>query len=149
MSPPPPPALELAGRLIALEASRAGTGVAGGIAPAVRVCEGLARPLARLAGPAGFAALASRALALAKAEVPALAPAKVGSDGALADFGGLGPAEGAEAGAALVAHLLGLLIIFIGEPLTLGLVRDAWPVGGFGSTGESGSEATPGTAGEL
>ncbi|HEY3324620.1 MAG TPA: hypothetical protein VGP72_29480 [Planctomycetota bacterium] len=28
---------------------------------------------------------------------------------------------------ALIAHLLGLLITFIGEPLTLRLVQDVWP----------------------
>jgi hypothetical protein len=27
----------------------------------------------------------------------------------------------------VVAQLLGLLVTFIGEPLTLGLVGDAWP----------------------
>ena len=27
----------------------------------------------------------------------------------------------------IVAQLLGLLVTFIGEPLTLRLVRDAWP----------------------
>ncbi len=26
-----------------------------------------------------------------------------------------------------MAHLVGLLVTFIGEPLTLTLVRDAWP----------------------
>ncbi|HVK09314.1 MAG TPA: hypothetical protein VM597_11100, partial [Gemmataceae bacterium] len=34
---------------------------------------------------------------------------------------------GSEGGVEVVAHLLGLLVTFIGEPLTLRLVRDAWP----------------------
>ena len=34
---------------------------------------------------------------------------------------------GAEAAVAITAHLLGLLVTFIGEPLTLRLVREAWP----------------------
>jgi hypothetical protein len=34
---------------------------------------------------------------------------------------------GVEAGAAITGHLLGLLVTFIGEPITLRLVRDAWP----------------------
>ena len=32
-----------------------------------------------------------------------------------------------EAGMVLVAHLLELLVTFIGAPLTLHLVRDKWP----------------------
>ena len=34
---------------------------------------------------------------------------------------------GADAPVAIIAHLLGLLMTFIGEPLTLRLVREAWP----------------------
>ena len=34
---------------------------------------------------------------------------------------------GGEAAVAITAHLLGLLVTFIGEPLTLRLVREAWP----------------------
>ena len=45
-------------------------------------------------------------------------------DGA-GDSPGVGP--GGDGGAAVVAHLLGLLVTFIGEPLTLRLVADAWP----------------------
>jgi hypothetical protein len=32
-----------------------------------------------------------------------------------------------EAAVAITANLLGLLVSFIGEPLTLQIVRDAWP----------------------
>ena len=34
---------------------------------------------------------------------------------------------GADAAVAIIAHLLGLLVTFIGEPLTLRLVGEAWP----------------------
>jgi hypothetical protein len=34
---------------------------------------------------------------------------------------------GEDGGAVVVAHLLGLLATFIGEPLVRRLVRDAWP----------------------
>ena len=34
---------------------------------------------------------------------------------------------GAEAVAAIMGHLLGLLVTFIGKPLTLRLVREGWP----------------------
>jgi hypothetical protein len=37
------------------------------------------------------------------------------------------PAVGIEAAVAITAHLLGLLVTLIGEPLTVRLVRDAWP----------------------
>jgi hypothetical protein len=36
-------------------------------------------------------------------------------------------AQGDEAGAVIVAQLLGLLVTFVGKPVTLRLVRDAWP----------------------
>ena len=36
-------------------------------------------------------------------------------------------ADGPEAAVALAARLLGLLVTFLGEPITLRLVRDAWP----------------------
>jgi hypothetical protein len=32
-----------------------------------------------------------------------------------------------DAAVAITAHLLGLLVTFIGEPLTVRLVREAWP----------------------
>jgi hypothetical protein len=32
-----------------------------------------------------------------------------------------------EAGVTLISRLLGLLLIFLGEALTMNLVRDAWP----------------------
>jgi hypothetical protein len=37
------------------------------------------------------------------------------------------PLEGAEDGVILLSELLGLLMIFIGEALTLQLVRAVWP----------------------
>ena len=35
--------------------------------------------------------------------------------------------EAGQAGMVLVTHLLELLVVFIGAPLTLRLVRDKWP----------------------
>jgi hypothetical protein len=37
-----------------------------------------------------------------------------------------------QAGTVLVAHLLELLVTFIGAPLTLNLVRDKWPDASMG-----------------
>ena len=99
---------------------------------AVRVCEKLQISLTRFAGADGFASLLRRALALARADVPALAAVQLKSDGSLecldvlaANTTGGGP----EADVAIISHLLGLLVTFIGQPLTLRLVHAAWPDG--------------------
>ncbi|MEP6922566.1 MAG: hypothetical protein ABI967_15695 [bacterium] len=96
------------------------------------VSEKLRIPLTRFAGAEGFASLLRRALMLASAEVPSLQSIKVGLDGRLEGFEELAAdpgaaAEGSEAAVAITSHLLGLLGTFIGEPLTLRLVREAWP----------------------
>ena len=137
MSTTPPAIRELARRLIALEAVRddAPAAHAGG---AVAVCDRLRVPLARLAGVAGFRSLLSRALALAKAEVASLGPARAREDGTLEGLGGAGDYAGegpvGDDGAAVVAHLLGLLATLIGEPLTRQLVLEAWPDAAAGET---------------
>ena len=70
-------------------------------------------------------------VAIAKAEVPSLVAVQVGVDGSLEGLDrpvhdpGAGP--GSQAEVVVVAQLLGLLVTFIGAPLTLRLVRDAWP----------------------
>ena len=124
------PAIQnLARRLIALEATRDPSD--GPVGAAVRACEKLRGPLARLAGVAGVRSLVARALALATAEVPWLESVRVRPDGSLEGVEAAGPQHGAvpagDGGAAVVGHLLGLLVTFIGEPLTRQLVRDAWP----------------------
>ena len=137
MSTVPPATRDLARRLIALEAARDGTAAADG-GGAGRVCDRLRASLVRLAGVAGFSALMSRALALAKAEVASLSPVRVREDGSLDGLDGAppGPGEGpgGDGGTAVVGHLLGLLVTFIGEPLTRQLVRDAWPEAAAGGT---------------
>ncbi|MBP3959860.1 hypothetical protein J8F10_31820 [Gemmata sp. G18] len=126
MSTVPPAIHDLARRLIALEAARPESPGAP-LGGAVRVCDRLRTALARLAGVAGFRSLLSRALALATAEAPELAAARVRTDGALEGLEGFPYDHDTGAGVAIVTHLLGLLVTFIGEPLTLRLVRDAWP----------------------
>jgi hypothetical protein len=99
---------------------------------AVLVSEKMRISLTKFAGADGFASLLRRALVLASADVSALQIVKIGSDGRLEGFEQLvadkatGGASG-EAAVAITAHLLGLLVTFIGEPLTLRLVRAAWP----------------------
>jgi hypothetical protein len=87
--------------------------------------------LATLMGNVGFRALLSRALALANAEVPWLRAVHVKADGSLEGLEELGaqlaPKEIAEGRVVLLAQVLGLLVAFIGEDLTLRLVREVWP----------------------
>jgi hypothetical protein len=135
---------EFARRLVALEATRGDPSVASE-SDAVRVCEKLRLPLSKLAGVAGFRSLLSRAVALARAELPSLVTMHVGTDGSLAGLDGPGldqdTGAGGQAGVVVVAQLLGLLVTFIGEPLTLRLVREAWPnesVAGMGAGSEEG-----------
>ena len=94
---------------------------------AVLVSDKLRTSLTRFAGVDGFTSLQRRALVLASAEVPALQRVKIGANGRLEGFEQLAADTGTGAAAAITAHLLGLLVTFIGEPLTLVLVREAWP----------------------
>jgi len=87
--------------------------------------------LATLMGSIGFRALLARALALATAEVPWLSTVQIEADGT---WGGLEELdiqadrdELAKGSLILLAQLLGLLVAFIGETLTLQLVREVWP----------------------
>jgi len=81
-------------------------------------------------GNAGFHALLSRALALANAEVPWLRAVNVNAGGSFEGLDKLGaqvdPDEIFEGCVVLLAQLLGLLVAFIGEDLTLRLVREVW-----------------------
>jgi hypothetical protein len=94
-------------------------------------CEKLGPHLATLVGNGGYQALLSRALALAQAEVPWLRAVRVKADGTLegveTHHAQLGPDKFFEGRVVLFAQLLGLLVAFIGENLTLGLVREVWP----------------------
>ena len=99
----------------------------------LRVYEKLRQSLGEFVGVAGFCSLASRALVLAKPEAPSLNAARISGDGALQ---GLSEIEtqidmnkdpAGEGGIILAARLLGLLRIFLGEALTLSLLRNAWP----------------------
>src|SRR5476651_853197 len=101
-------------------------------APAAFLVSEKLRPhLASLMGKVGFRELLSRALALANAEVPWLRAVHVKADGSfegLDELGAqVGPDEIFEGRVVLLAQLLGLLTAFIGEDLTLRLVREVWP----------------------
>lgn len=98
---------------------------------AFRVCEKLRAPLALVLGVTGFQSLLSRAHALAKQEVASLQGLQINPDGTLhfspALQSHLATKEGLRGGSVLLAQLLGLLFTFIGEGLTLRLMRDIWP----------------------
>ncbi len=126
MDTPSPSIRDLARRLLADSQSAADSHAQ----EAVLVNEKLRIILTQFAGADGFAALLRRALVLARAEAPALQGATVNADGRLEGLEQLAAMQGSVASAAAVAitaHLLGLLVTFIGEGLTLRLVRQAWP----------------------
>lgn len=95
-----------------------------------RVFEKLRVSLSRFAGPDGFIALARRSLALARSDNPLLGAVSINRDGLLEGFeqatAGAGIDE-ADAGIAIIGHFLDLLVTFVGEPITVRLVREAWP----------------------
>ena len=98
---------------------------------AFRIFEKLRPHLATLMGNTGFHALLSRALAVANAEDASLRAVHVKADGSLEGLEELqaqmDPEEMAEGSVVLVAQLLALLVAFIGENLTLQMVREVWP----------------------
>jgi hypothetical protein len=124
----------LAQRLLTYEAV-AGENSEPAASAAFRVCAKLRRPLMTLAGVAGFRSLLSRALTLARAEAPSLSAVQVAADGSLQGLEDLRPQvdgdQAREAGIILLAQLIGLLLTFIGEGLTLRLVQDVWPEAAF------------------
>jgi hypothetical protein len=127
---------DLAQRLLSYEAS-AGKASEPVESTTLRVYQKLRQSLGELAGSAGFHALASRALALARSELPSLSAVQVGTDGNLEGMSVIEPSIKVEqdrvhdGGVILISRLLGLLFIFLGEALTLSLLRDAWPGAAF------------------
>jgi hypothetical protein len=104
--------------------------------------EKLRRSLVSFAGIAAFQSIASRALVLAQAEVPSLCAVRIAVDGALQGWSDVQPISTdkdqagsqrggedppGEAGSILIARILSLLLTFLGEALTLSLLRNAWP----------------------
>jgi hypothetical protein len=105
---------------------------------AERVDTRLRGRLTNLIGPTGYSTLVARAVRLAQAEVPALEGITVdagdaGAEGGLHGVREFALASGGDPGVAaagltaILAHLIGLLVIFIGEDLAVRLVREAWP----------------------
>ena len=99
-----------------------------------RVYGNLARVLVPLIGEVGVTAVTARAWHLAQREYPWLADTGDSTPAGeplaqlrLALERHDDPAVAAEAAAVALAGLLALLVAFIGEPLTMDLLRRAWP----------------------
>ena len=139
----PPTMRDLAHRLFAYEVVAGKTSEPVEFAT-LRVYEKLRQSLSAFAGVAAFESLAFRALAQAKSEAPSLWAVRIAADGSLQGLGKFEPQAGefepqlgsgrdqtSEGGAALISRLLGLLQIFLGEAMTLSLLRLTWPGGAF------------------
>lgn len=115
-------------RLLVLEIA-AGKRTTIQVPAAARVSERLSNVLSTLLGAAGYRALLARALTLAKIEAPELQAVQIEADGSLNGLSLVddGKRRIADGEIILVAHLLGLLVTFIGEALMLRLVNDTWP----------------------
>lgn len=87
------------------------------------VIERLKPSLVPLVGKMGFCSLLARALMLAKRESPFLRDTRIEDDCRL---NGL-PADDSSGMVVLIAHLIGLLTTFMGQTLTLRLLRNTWP----------------------
>jgi hypothetical protein len=123
---------ELAGWILAYELDL----LNGEAAPAVaaeRACQRFYERLRPLVTLAGSQAFMSRSLRLAGAEFPFLGSVRAGPsseeclqglDAALIDV----EAAAATAGfVTVLAHMIGLLVTFIGHDLTMHAIRQAWP----------------------
>jgi len=128
---------DLAQRLLDYEAF-AGNASEPGESATLRVYEKLRQGLGEFAGVAGFQSLASRALAMARTEAPSLNAVRVSADGSLRGLGEIelqfdidkvraGEFPAGEGEIILIARLLGLLLMFLGEALTLSLLHVTWP----------------------
>ena len=132
---------DLADRLVACEAVATKTTEPGKSAT-LRVYEKLRDGLSEFVGVAGFESIASRALALARTDAPSLNAVQLSSDGELHGLGQelgeienpidvdkdlAGESKAGEGEIILIARILGLLLLFLGEAIVLSLLRITWP----------------------
>jgi hypothetical protein len=121
---------DLAHRLLTYEAD-AGNGSRPTGSPTIRVYEKLRHSRVEFVGASGFQSLATRALTLTRPEATGLDGLRIAQNGSLEGLGEVDTQSdmnrAADVGILLIARLLGLLRIFLGEALTLSLLRNAWP----------------------
>jgi hypothetical protein len=119
-----------------------GTDAAAVAAAARRAYDDLARAMTPLIGQVGVDTLSARAVHVAQRDYPWLAATREAEhvEGAFTQatvsLERQDPALAREAAAAVLATLTGLLVTFIGEPLTTGVLRKAWPDGFSDADGE-------------
>lgn len=119
-------------RMVTREAG-AGAGAAAIAAASRRLCEHLAEQLTPLIGVGGVAAICDRSLHLAQQKFPELAPLDT-TDRTDPPFAHLQrflerqePAATTEAAVAVLVTAADLLALFIGESLTIRILREVWP----------------------
>jgi hypothetical protein len=123
---------DLASRLIACELA-VGESSEPVDSAALSVYRKLRQSISAFAGAAAFESLAFRALSQSQSEVPSLWAVQIAEDGSLEGLGDLKSQIdnemylAGEEGTILIARLLNLLHIFLGEALTLSLLRATWP----------------------
>ena len=134
-----PEIFNLARRLIVIEAREDDSSDGQGEVSR-RVIHELRLQLIKFAGVDGFRSLLSRALTLARKEAPALNLVQIRADGSLENFNLVEDSSNeetsAQPGTVLLAHLLQLLVTFVGQSLTLTLLSEKWPE----AIGKAGSE---------
>ena len=123
---------DLAHRLITYEAD-ASRGSEPTESPTLRVYEKLRHSLVEFVGVSGFQSLAMRALTLTRHDAADLDGIRIAQNGSLEGLGAIDTQtdtdmeRGGDVGLLLIGRLLGLLRMFLGEALTLSLLRTAWP----------------------
>ncbi len=132
MAHPSPNLAELARRIVAQEAGGSPDPVASAAAVDA-ACRRLGDHLADLLGSGGVSALLRRALHLAQREQPLLSEVAVSRESA-ACFTGLAESlaarpedEATAAAAAVLTHVLELLVMLLGEELGMNPIRRLWP----------------------
>lgn len=115
------------------------------LAAAEPVCQGLQEKLITLIGSDGCRVLISRAWVLTRREFPALNPIETNGNchlqGQDKSLQGLDAEQAAEVQVVMLANLLWLLMIFIGEDLSMHLMYELWPDLPPGELGSSAEEA--------
>ncbi len=121
---------ELARRLL-VHVAAVSKSASGDTSAAFRICEELRVPLGKMLGVEGFRSLLARAQVLASADIPWLKAMVIEQDGSFTGLQErmvrLDVRATADGELALVGHLLGLLVVFIGPALTLRLLHEVWP----------------------
>jgi len=119
--------MQFVGAVVRAEFARAGDAHDADVAQ--RIMVRLHGALGKLIGPAGFDVLVARSLVVARRAHPVLVGIMAGPGGTFIGFdkGERDRVALQEGAMAIVAHFIELLVVLIGEDLTMRLLRDVWP----------------------